>query len=119
MHAENAAPSTRHSSVDPASDAANVNTGVALLVGLAGSPLTDTVGGVKSKPVVAAATFGSGPMCPAGLAACAVPVSISRLRTACGVGARPPVVAWNTLEYSAAAAATIGDALDVPLNVER
>ena len=61
-HAANSAASTRHSSVEEPSEAANANVGVASVVVPVGPLENVTVGAVKSKFVVATATFGSGPM---------------------------------------------------------
>ena len=81
-------------------------------------PLTtcaDSASFGPSEPI-AARTFGSGPMLPARpAAACACPVDLRVERRVAGVSVLPLDSA--TLETSAALAATIGDALEVPENV--
>src|SRR4051812_19736237 len=70
-------------------------------------------------PAASAATrFGSGPISPESAPEpnfCALPVAISRDRSDCGVRSVPWAVSYAP-ETTAAAPATIGDALDVPEN---
>ena len=61
---------------------------------------------------IAARRFGSGPMAPVLPNACGWPVARSVARTLAGVSVPPRALA--TLESTAALAATMGDALDVP-----
>ena len=77
--------------------------------------VSETVGGVPSKPVERGREVGQRADVAAGAAPARVPVAIRRLRTWRGLGARRPVSAWKTLEYSAAAAATIGDGARRPV----